>query len=154
MRLILEQAFETPAEASLLDRLRARRKLVVSLAAEEGGGVVGDNAFSEVSLSSRPEHLGFGLDPMAVAAGRWVQDVGSMLVREGLPRCRDLGYEFAVVLGHSKYYPRFGFVPACRIGITSKWDVPEGVFMAIELRPQLLTVTGGVVTYSPEFNDV
>ena len=153
IRRLNEQAFETPAEAGLVDLLRSRGKLVVSLVAEDGDRVVGHIAFSRVSITTTPKLRGVGLGPMAVDPGSQRQGIGSMLVRAGLDRCRDMGYDYAVVLGHPEYYPRFGFVPASQHGITCTWEVPEGVFMALELRPQGLAGSSGLAMYETEFNE-
>jgi putative acetyltransferase len=59
-----------------------------------------------------------------------------------------------VVLGHPDYYPQFGFVPASRYGIGSEYDVPEEVFMAIELKQGALSGCSGVAKYSSEFGGV
>jgi putative acetyltransferase len=67
---------------------------------------------------------------MAVLPTMQKQGIGSALVWGGLEQCRGMGYEYAVVLGHPQYYPRFGFVPAKRFGIRCSWPVPESVFMA------------------------
>lgn len=151
---INEQAFETPAEAHLVDRLRARGKLVVSLVAQAGDQVVGHIAFSPVGIASRPDLRGVGLGPMAVLPAMQRRGIGSALVRAGLDRCRDMGYDYAVVVGHPDYYPRFGFIPASQFGIRSTWELPEGVFMALELRAQALAGSGGLATYEPEFDEV
>ena len=45
------------------------------------------------------------------------QGIGSTLVNCGLDACREAGYERAIVLGHTSYYPRFGFRPA------QAWDI-------------------------------
>jgi putative acetyltransferase len=154
VRRVNEQAFETPAEARLVDLLRARGKLVASLVAETGDQFVGHIAFSPVSIASRPTLRGVGLGPMAVLPAMQKQGIGTGLVRGGLDCCRDMGYDYAVVVGHPEFYPRFGFVPASRFGITCSWEVPEGVFMALELRPQALAGSGGLAMYEPEFNEV
>jgi putative acetyltransferase len=53
-----------------------------------------------------------------MAATRQRQGVGSALVRAGLERCREIGAGAVVVLGHPDYYPKFGFLPAARFGLT------------------------------------
>lgn len=58
------------------------------------------------------------------------------------------------MLGHPEYYPRFGFVPASRFGIRWERDVPDDVFLVIELAPGGLAGVSGVVHYAPEFADV
>jgi putative acetyltransferase len=95
-----------------------------------------------------------GLAPMAVLPARQRQGIGSALVRDGLGRCRELGYEAVVVLGHPGYYPRFGFVPASRFGIGCEYDVPAEVFMALELVPGALRGKPGTIRYHPAFAEL
>jgi predicted N-acetyltransferase YhbS len=152
IREVNESVFETRMEAQLVDGLRARGKLIVSIVAESGGKVVAHIAFSPVHIANAPTLRGAGLGPMAVIPPSQGLGIGNALARAGLDRCRELEYDFVVVLGHLAYYPRFGFSPASRFGLTCVWPVPEGVFMAMELRPQSLAGVSGLVTYEPEFD--
>ena len=154
VRRINEQAFGTPKEARLVDLLRDRGKLIVSLVAEAGDKLLGHIAFTLVNFPSRPECRGVVLGPMAVLPAMQRRSVGSALVRSGLERCREMGYEFVVVVGHPRYYPRFGFVPAHRFGMKCSWPVPEDTFMALELQAEALAAPSGLVRYGPEFNEV
>lgn len=133
----------------------ARGQLVVSLVAEEGERIVGHIAFSPVRIE--PEAAAFrgvGLGPMAVIPELQRRGIGSLLVWEGLARCRARHLDYVVVLGHPHYYPRFGFAPASRFGIRCEWEVPDDVFMAIELHAGALRGITGTAQYEPEFNDV
>jgi putative acetyltransferase len=148
-------AFDRPAEANLVDRLRARNRLQVSLVAEFNGRVIGHIAFSPIVLDPGPQNLtGSGLAPMAVLPDFQQQGVGSLLIHAGLDRCRCKGIDYVVVLGHPDYYPRFGFHPAHSFGIACSWPVPEDVFLALELRPGALAGIHGTAQYEPEFNEV
>ena len=84
---------------------------------------------------------------MAVVPAHQRKRIGSALVRAGLDRCRQLGFDAVVVLGHPEYYPRFGFSPACKFGIDSEYDVPEEVFMVLELQSGALSGITGKVKY-------
>ena len=75
-------------------------------------------------------------------------------MRAGLERCGQLGFGAVVVLGHPEYYSRFGFVPSSRYGITSEYDVPEDTFMILELEPEYLNGTSGVIRYHPVFDSL
>ncbi len=44
-----------------------------------------------------------------------------------------MGFKSVIVLGHEKYYPRFGFRPASKWGIKAPFDVSDESFMALEL---------------------
>lgn len=151
VRAVNEAAFESSEEADIVDALRKREKSLVSLVAEADGEVVGHIVFSPVTVSANPGVLLMGLGPMSVLPNHQRQGVGSALVREGLNRCLGMGCSAVVVLGHPEYYPRFGFVPASRYGISSQFDVPDEVFMLIELMPGSLQGLSGRVTYDAAF---
>jgi putative acetyltransferase len=155
IRIVNERAFGGAAEADLVDALRRNGKATISLVAEDDGRVVGHILFSPVTIeASERELVGVGLAPMSVIPERQNQRIGSLLVEEGLRRCREEGHRSVVVLGHPGYYPRFGFVPASRFGIKSEYDVADEVFMVMELQEGALSGCAGVVKYQPEFNEV
>ena len=155
IRQVNEAAFGQPAEADLVDRLRANGKAVLSLVAEDNGMIVGHILFSEVSIDVNPQAVKLiGLAPLAVLPAHQRSSIGSQLSRAGLEHCRALGYDAAVVLGHPEYYPRFGFVPASQFGIKSEYDVRDEVFMAMELRERTLADCHGLVRYQAEFSEL
>jgi putative acetyltransferase len=147
-------AFETPSEANLVDTLREQAQPVVSLVAEKNGEVIGHIMFSPASLSGYPNLKVMGLAPMAVASKHQRKGIGAALVRAGLEQCRQLGFTAVVVLGHPEYYPRFGFSPSTQFGIDSEYEVPEEVFMAMELQPEALSERTGRVKYHAVFSNV
>ena len=144
------EAFPTDVEAKLVDRLRADADPVISLVATDDGDVVGHILFSPAELGDGA--LVMGLAPMAVRPDRQRQGIGSSLVRAGLDRCRDLGAGVVIVLGHAEYYPRFGFEPASRYGVLSKYDVPDEVFLLVELTPG--AAVEGTARYHPAFDEI
>lgn len=147
-------AFPTPAEAGLVDALRRQAHPLISLVAERDGTILGHILFSPVTLEGRPDLHIMGLAPMAVAPDQQRSGIGSALVRAGLDECRQRGVSAVVVLGHPEYYPRFGFTPAVRYGIRSEYDVPDEVFMALELAPGALRNAPGTIKYHPAFSSV
>ena len=147
-------AFETALEANLVDALRAQAQPLVSLVADDDGAIVGHIMFSPVSLSGHPALHIMGLAPMAVFPDRQRAGIGSALVRAGLEQCARLGFGAVVVLGHPAYYPRFGFVTSTRFGIGCEYDVPEDVFMVVELQPGYLRGVSGTIRYHAAFSSV
>ena len=155
IRTINTSAFDTSAEANLVDILRRSDVPLISLVAEENGQLIGHILFSPVSLQGQtPATAIAGLGPMAVLPNWQGQGVGSRLVSAGLKYCAEAGYDVVVVLGHPDYYPRFGFVPASRFNIKSEYEVPDEVFMLKELKPSALTGIEGVIQYHEAFNQV
>lgn len=150
-----EQAFGQADEASLVDRLRENGKAIISLVATEDARVVGHILFSPVTIeSASKKSAAIGLAPMAVLPEFQNQGIGSRLVNTGLEECKRLGYGAVVVLGHPKFYPRFGFVPSVQYRLKSEYDVPDEVFMVLELGNGALTDCSGIVKYQPEFGEV
>lgn len=147
-------AFETAAEANLVDTLREQARPVVSLVAEDSGTIVGHIMFSPVVVVGHAEVRVMGLAPMAVDPSHQRQGVGAALVRAGLERCRDLGFGAVVVLGHASYYPRFGFRSAASFGVRSAYEAPEEAFMLIELAPGYIHGLSGTVQFHEAFNDL
>ena len=147
-------AFESPAEANLVDILRKEASPIVSLVAEEEGAIAGHILFSPVTLSGNTALIIMGLGPMAVMPKYQKKGIGSALVKKGLEECKELGAGAVIVLGHPWFYPRFGFIPSLRYGFRSEYDVPEDVFMALELQPGYLQGAAGIIKYHPAFNRV
>lgn len=146
-----EQAFGQSAEADIVDALRAACPDILSLVAESDGRVVGHIFFSPVTISGTI--LGMGLAPMAVMPDHQRQGIGSQLVNTGLAILRERACPFVIVLGHPEYYPRFGFVPASRHGITCQWDgVPDEVFMIQVLDRPSMSGVSGAARYRDEFD--
>jgi len=155
IRFVLEQAFGQSNEADLVDALRRRGALTFSLVALRENEVVGHILFSAVTIkSARVSFNAIGLGPMAVLPPYQRKGIGSQLVRIGLEQCRQAGHEIVVVLGYPDFYPRFGFAPAKPRGIHCEFDVPDDVFMVMELREGALAGRGGLVRYQPEFRSV
>ncbi len=148
---VVAQAFGSVAEAKLVDQLRANGKAVVSLVAIENDHIIGHILFSEVTIG---DTIIIGLAPLAVLPSHQKQGLGMLLTNAGIAACRNAGYAAMVVLGHPAYYPRFGFVPASRFGIKSEYDVPDEVFMALELQPGALANRAGIARYQAEFNEL
>lgn len=147
-------AFERDAEARLVDMLRDEAEPTVSLVAQDGTSVLGHIMFSPVSVSAAPTLKFMGLGPMAVTPDHQREGIGGMLVRAGLDECKRNGIHGVVVLGHPQYYPRFGFSPASRFGLSCEYDVPDEAFMATEIQPGAFDGASGLVKYHAAFNDV
>lgn len=144
-------AFETNTEANLVARLRTSGVDFISLVAKYNDDLVGHILFTEVHLENSDIKIA-GLAPMAVKPEFQNTGIGSVLVEYGLRECKLKGYQAVIVLGHPKYYPKFGFEPSVKYGIKSEYDVPDEVFMIKELVGNSLKGVSGIVKYHEEFN--
>ena len=154
VRRVNELAFGSDNEANLVDALREHANPYLCLVAIENGQIVGHIFFSPVTIES--ETLTFtamGLAPMAVLPEYQKRGIGSAVVEYGFTECRRIGHDIVVVVGHSEYYPRFGFTPAKEKGLRCEFDVPDEVFMVAELSPEALDGRQGLVRYHPEFKN-
>jgi putative acetyltransferase len=150
-------AFGQENEARLVDLLRTAPGYVpgLSLVATAENALVGHILFSKIFVvSGDARHETLALAPMSVRPGFQKQGVGARLITQGLESARDMGFGSVLVLGHEHYYPKFGFVPASRWGIRPPIDVPDDVFMAIELVPGSLNNVSGIVEYPVEFSAI
>jgi putative acetyltransferase len=152
IRRVHTAAFGRAAEAELALALAAREPACISLVASHGGRIVGHVLFSPVAVDGhRLAPAPMALGPLGVEPGLQRGGVGSALARAGIDACRKAGAPFVVVLGHPPYYPRFGFAPAARWGLTFADAPPRDAFMALELAPGALAGARGAVRYAPEF---
>ena len=95
-------------EAEVIDRLRTRHELSLSLVAIDGGSVVGQATFSPVLADDGSEPW-FALGPIAVTPDRQSEGIGGLLIRSGLARLKDNGALGCMLTGNPAYYQRFGF---------------------------------------------
>jgi putative acetyltransferase len=154
VRAVNLAAFGTSTEANLVERLREQASPVISLVAEDDGSIAGHIFFSLATLSGHPALKIMGLAPMAVLPNRQRRGIGSMLVRAGLDASSSLDFDAVVVLGHAEYYPRFGFRPASQLGIGCEYDVPDEVFMVLELKSGVLHGKTGTIQYHSAFKNL
>jgi putative acetyltransferase len=86
---------------------------------------------------------------MAVLPEYQRQGIGTRLIPHGLNALRSRGERIVIVVGHPRYYPRFGFSAALTRSLESSFQ-PEA-FMALELRSGALDGVNGRVRYPRAF---
>lgn len=147
------RAFGGEAEANLVELLRNRKKAPVALVAVSNDHILGHIMFSPIIVAQAPEGFrGIGLAPVGVLPEFQNKGIGFKLIHAGLRACRQADYEVVVVLGHTKYYPRFGFSRAKDYGLDNEYNAQDA-FMVMELRGGVLQKINGLVKYATEFRE-
>jgi predicted N-acetyltransferase YhbS/2-polyprenyl-3-methyl-5-hydroxy-6-metoxy-1,4-benzoquinol methylase len=156
---VVAAAFGSPAEARLVDAIRASPEYVPELAlvAEIDGRVVGHVM---ISFAALVDDLGARrrvamLSPLAVSPDRQRAGIGGALVREVTARAASRGEPLVVLEGSPTYYARFGFEPSAARGIElplPSW-APADAAQVLRLTGVAETMRGRVV-YPPAFDAV
>lgn len=156
---VVERAFENAEhtdhrEHFLVAKLRKSDVFVPELSrvAELDGEIVGHIMLTKLLIENEGnKYNSLALAPVSVLPEYMNKGIGSRLIKESLKIAKEMGFKSVIVLGHDKYYPRFGFKPASRWGIKAPFDVPDEAFMALELEARALDGIAGTVIYSKEF---
>jgi len=112
------RAFGQPDEADIISRLEKEGEILLELVTEHEGQIVGHILFYPLGVFGKLGAAGLG--PMSVDPWMQREGIGSSLVRAGLQSMKDAGVPLVFVLGHEKYYPRFGFT----VEATRDFDTP------------------------------
>ena len=109
---------DPPVEIGLIDALRSSSEWIPQLsfvAESDEHTVVGYVICTRGWVDGRPA---LGLGPLAVAPATQRRGTGAALMHAVLGAADALDEPLVVLLGHTEYYPRFGFRPADQLGIT------------------------------------
>jgi putative acetyltransferase len=146
VREVLVGAFARTDEADLVDCLRDDALRIASLVAVDGDRVVGHAMFSRVWIEDGDATTAVAsLAPIAVRPDCQRRGIGSALIVHGIEVCRDGGWPAIVVVGHTAYYPRFGFSAATVEHLDTPYRGEH--FMGLELHPGALGRLRGRVRY-------
>lgn len=146
-----QAAFGGVVEPDLVNALRDGGLVEVSLVAEIDDQIVGHILFSSVSIITDFSTIqAASLAPMAVMPDYQRHGIGGRLALAGLDACQAKGHGIAVVLGHPKFYARFGFSAELAKPLQSPFGGGEA-WMALELLPGALAGIEGKVEYPAAF---
>lgn len=146
--------FTDGKEQYLVDKLRSSPSFVpeLSLVAVVGEEIVGHILLTKIKI--RRDGMAYdslALAPVSVLPEFQNKGIGGMLIEHAHQKAKELGYDSVVVVGHEKYYPKFGYERADKFGIRVPFDVPRENCMVIELSDRSLAKVQGLVEYAKEF---
>jgi putative acetyltransferase len=147
-----EAAFPTPMEAGLVTALRASEAWLptLSLVATNADGIVGHVVCTRAHVADKPA---LGLGPLGVRPPHQNHGVGSALMHAILAAADALNEPMVVLLGHTEYYPRFGFEPATTYEIEPP-DPSWGAHFQVRPLSTYDPTMRGPFAYAPPFNEL
>lgn len=149
----LNEKFSDKKEYELVKRIRECDVFVPELsivAVDEE--IIGHIMLSKITIEGETSVDSLALAPVSVAPSHQKKGIGGKLIAAALEKAKELEYGSVVVLGHPEYYPKFGFKKASQWNIKAPFEVPDEVFMVMELRENALEGVEGVVQYSEAFS--
>lgn len=151
---VVKEAFENAEytdgnEQNLVAALIKSKSFIpeLSLVAVEDEKIVGHILFTKAVVQGGEV---LALAPLSVLPDYQNRGIGLSLMKEGHSIAHKLGYEYSVVLGHSKYYPKAGYIPASECGIKAPFEVDDESFMALNLNGSQNKLNG-VIEYDKAF---
>lgn len=153
-RAFRDEKYTDHQEHFLVERLRKSDAFVpgLSLVCELDNRIIGYILLTELKIkNSKEEITSLGLAPVAVLPEFQGKGIGGKLIETAHEKAKALGYTSIILLGHEKYYPKFGYRLADEFGISLPFDVPKENCMAIELQPGALKNSQGEVVYPKAF---
>ena len=132
-------------EQELVVSLRKSSAFVpeLSLVAQIWGKIAGHILFTEAKVGGSTV---LALAPLSVLPEFQNRGVGSALAGAGHETAKKLGYNYSIVLGSEKYYPRFGYVPAKIHGVSAPAGIPPEPKPAVPWTRSARPPPGGLKT--------
>lgn len=154
IRELNDGAFGSSEESQLIDTLRSEGLALLSLVAEEERDIIGHILFSRIHISngSEPELPVVALAPMSVSSVHQKKGVGGALIQQGLRILRQRGENAVFVVGHKRYYPKFGF--SAELASHFKCEYSGDSFFALELHAGWMEGKSGSVVYPESFRRI
>ncbi|MEK4469600.1 MULTISPECIES: GNAT family N-acetyltransferase [Bacillus] len=149
----LNEEFSDKKEHELVKRIRECDAFIPELSiVAVDKETVGHIMLSKITIEQDGTSVkSLALAPVSVTPSHQKKGIGRKLIVAALEKAKELGYESVVVLGHPEYYPKFGFKKASDWNIKAPFEVPDEVFMVIELGENALQGVDGIVQYSSAF---
>ncbi len=149
------EKFTDHKEQFLVERLRKSESFIpeLSLVAEIDEQIVGYILLTKIKIIDNNSKVtsSLALAPVAVLKNFQGMGIGAGLIKKAHEVAKNLNYGSIILLGHEKYYPKFGYKIMKNYGIKLPFDVPDENCMLIELTDNALENVQGMVEYPDEF---
>ena len=138
---INDLAFEETAQSHIIKELRESGEALWSKVLVKDGEIIGHLLFYKIWLDGDP--IVAGLGPIAIHPDYQRKGYGGQLIRDGLEEANHEKHQIIFLLGHTSYYPRFGFSSEVGAQYVSPW--PRPAFMGLKLNEA--APTSGTLTF-------
>ena len=151
-------AFDSEEGAEIVQKLLGddSAQPIVSLIAIQNDRAVGHIFFSRATLEPNAPLSISILGPLAIVPDAQRQGIGGKLIENGLDILSESGIDLVFVLGHPRYYQRFGFQPAGNLGFEATYPILEknaDAWMVQALRPGIIGKFRGKVLCADSLNE-
>ena len=158
---LIEKAFKNMElsdhkEQFLVQRLRKSDSFIpeLSIVAVKENIIVGHILLTKLKIKNKKKEFeSLALAPVSILPEFQNMGIGGKLIIQSHKIAKDLGFKSVILLGHEKYYPKFGYLQADKFGIELPFEVPKENCMALELTESGLNGVSGIVEYAKEFNE-
>ena len=146
-----KEAFNSDLEGKIVFDLFSdpSAKPLLSLIAIKNDETIGHILFTKCTVKPHADASIYLLAPMSVLPSHQRAGVGGALIKRGLEELTSWGVDLVFLLGHTNYYPRFGFKPAIPLGFTPTYPISEenaDAWMVNELNPGMVgNIKGQVI---------
>jgi len=143
-------------EQIMVERLRNSTAFIPELsivAEDEHHHMVGHILLTKIHMNTEDQfYEALALAPLSIRPEFQNKGVGKKLILESHRVAKDLGFKFITVLGHAKYYPKFGYELTSKYSIEIPFEISEAnsmiTFLTDDNRAE---ITGSRIKYSDEF---
>lgn len=122
-------AFGETVQSHIIHELRESGDTLWSKVLLKDGDVIAHLMFYKILLDG--EFIAAGLGPISVLPDYQRQGYGGLLIQDGLKDADPKNHQIIFLLGHTSYYPRFGFSSEIGAQYVSPW--PRPAFMGLKL---------------------
>lgn len=153
-RAFEKEEYSDQREQYLVERLRNSSAFIpeLSIVAETEGKVVGHILMTKIQIKDKDAtHPSLALAPVSVLPEFQGKGIGARLIHKAHEVADSLGFSSSVLLGHEKYYPRFGYERTDKYNIRLPFPAPPENCMVKSLRAGGLEGVEGMVEYAEEF---
>ena len=142
-------------EQIMVERLRNSNAFIpeLSIVAEtDDNRIAGHIMLTKIKIYTHDKSFdALALAPLSVIPEFQNQGIGQRLIIESHRVAKELGFEFIAVLGHAKYYPKFGYDITSKYNIEIPFKISEENSMITALNGSFSKIESGRIEYSDVF---